>query len=167
MLVLLSLLPVFITISNNNKKESFGSAEKYKTQLMDISSEELEKGIIINKEQRYLTFLDKVLINYKKNIKGENMCNPQISDLLESKIFNQAYAEYNNVQDIHQDKCISISHYLCETIDPSIRIQENTRFPPKWMVKSHKDLPPPTMINLKCFNDNYKCCKKSADNILM
>lgn len=132
------------------------------------------KDNISNKKQIYLNFLGNLYDNYKikkSKLPTEEICNPAIQELLENETLKDTYSKYstNNdsnqetivVPNVHQDKCISIANYLCDTTDPSIYMSENPYFAPRWLVNTYKNMPAPNMTNLNCFKTNYMCCKKS------
>ena len=127
------------------------------------------------KEQRYLSFLDNVNENFKskspKTGPFRGSCDDKINTMVQLKALNEEYSRsaqtLGTAQNIgtpqsgsHQDPCVSVSQYLCEFTHPNMYLSE-TQMAPKWLMKSLKNKPPPTHINLSCFATNYDCCKQS------
>lgn len=167
-ILILFIIGIFVFVFLYQRKESFISNynDKYEKYKYDLP----------NKKQIYLNFLGNLYDNYKlkkSKIPNEDICNPAIQELLENETLKETYSKYsyspnNNfsnenivIPNVHQDKCISIANYLCDTTDPSIYMSENPYFPARWLMNTYKNTPVPKMTNLNCFKTNYMCCKKS------
>lgn len=117
------------------------------------------------KEQRYLSFLGNVNENFKskspKTGPFRGSCDDKINTMIQLKALNEEYSRILSKSAAHQDPCVAVSQYLCEFTHPNMYLSE-TQMAPKWLVKSLKNKPPPTHINLSCFATNYDCCKNAT-----
>ena len=69
--------------------------------------------------------------------------------------------EFNKKGELSID-CTALSNHLCQFTDPNFYIPSDRVYaPPPWLIKSYKDLEYLKQTNLKCFNENFACCKKS------
>lgn len=143
------------------KKTSESFQDTYKTYIID---EKLP-------QQRYLTFLENMYSEFKNKTKNID----KLNDSIENSILFPVYKkwdentpdkknykkEINKKGDISID-CTALSNHLCEFTDPNFYIPSNRVYaPPPWLLKTYKDLEYPKQVNLKCFNQNSSCCKKS------
>jgi hypothetical protein len=115
------------------------------------------------KEQRYLTFLSNLNENFKskapKTGPFRGSCDDKINNAIQLKALHEEYSRLPKTNS-HQDSCLAAANHLCEFTHPYMYLSE-TQMPPKWLMKSLKNLPLPTHVNLSCFASNYNCCKQS------
>lgn len=124
-------------------------------------------------QQRYLTFLENIYSEFKNKTKNFD----KLTDTMENWILFPVYKkwdektpdklpykkEFNKKGDISID-CTALSNHLCQFTDPNFYIPSDRVYaPPPWLLKSYKDLEYPKQTNLKCFNQNSSCCKKSLN----
>lgn len=118
------------------------------------------------KEQRYLSFLSNVNENFKSKAPKigafRGSCDDKINTQIQLKALHQEYSRIHGGNN-GGDPCVSAAHYLCEFTHPNMYLSE-TQMAPKWLMKSLKNQPPPTHINLSCFASNYDCCKQSFNH---
>ena len=117
------------------------------------------------KEQRYLTFLGNLDKNFKskspKTGPFRGSCDDKINTLLQLTALDEEYSNlHKKTNTFNSDPCVAVSNYLCEFTHPNMYLSE-TSMPPKWLMSSLKNIPPPTHTNLNCFATNYNCCKHS------
>lgn len=159
MIIIIIFIVIFILIFTQ-KYESFNQ-DPYKTYIFD---EKLQ-------QQPYLTFLDNMYTEFKNKTKTID----KLTDNVENDILFQVYKkwddntpdktlykkDFNKKGDISID-CTALSNNLCQFTDPNFYIpSDRTYAPPPWLLKSYKNLQYPKQTNLKCFNQNSSCCKKS------
>jgi hypothetical protein len=124
------------------------------------------------KDQRYLSFLSNVNENFKskapKTGAFRGSCDDRINTQIQLKALHEEYSRIQGTEHsrIHGgnnggDPCVSVANYLCEFTHPNMYLSE-TQMAPKWLMKSLKDVSPPTHINLSCFATNYDCCKNAT-----
>jgi len=117
------------------------------------------------KEQCYLTFLDNLNDNFKskspKTGPFRGSCDDKINTLLQLTALDEEYSNlHKKTNEFESDPCVAVSNYLCTFTHPNMFLSE-TSMPPKWLMSSLKNIPPPTHTNLQCFATNYNCCKQS------
>lgn len=158
-MITIILFIVIVILLSKKTSESF--QDTYKTYIID---EKLP-------QQRYLTFLENMYSEFKNKTKNID----KLNDSIENNILFPVYKkwdentpnkpiykkEINKNGDISID-CTALSNHLCEFTDPNFYIPSNRVYaPPPWLLKTYKDLEYPKQVNLKCFNQNSSCCKKS------
>lgn len=124
-------------------------------------------------QQRYLTFLENMYSEFKNKTKNID----KLTDTIENEILFPVYKkwdentpdkpmykkEFNKKGDVSID-CTALSNHLCQFTDPNFYIPSDRVYaPPPWLLKSYKNLEYPKQTNLKCFNQNSSCCKKSLN----
>lgn len=151
---------IILIILFTKSYESFNQ-DQYKSYVFD---EKL-------KSQEYLSFLENVYSEFKKKTKTID----KLTDDIENDILSPIYKkwdentpnktiykkELNKKGELSID-CTALSNHLCQYTDPNFYISSDRVYaPPPWLIKSYKDLEYPKQTNLKCFNENFACCKKS------
>ena len=108
--------------------------------------------------QVYLDFLEGINDQYLSQTPSSTLFRgAALSKPLEDKILRDAYSKLNSSQ-AHKDSCVSKAISICEMTDPIMSLSQ-TRYPPKWLIKSLKDQSPPSSTNLSCFESTYACCR--------
>jgi hypothetical protein len=124
------------------------------------------------KEQRYLHFLSDVNDSVKEQMPKTGVfrgsCDDKVNIDIQKKVLNRAYMKVIKdnglIKDFQKDVCVSAANYLCEMTDPTLYLSQS-RMPPRWMMKSYRDVHLPKNTDLACFVSNYNCCKKSMTNL--
>jgi hypothetical protein len=113
------------------------------------------------KPQRYINFLS--TLNDMYISKTQHPMFPLrgagVSKNTENEVIKAAYSTIPP-QSSFKDECVEKANYLCEMTDPQMYLPE-TRYPPRWELKSLKDIPLPKRTDLACYNSNYSCCKNA------
>lgn len=69
---------------------------------------------------------------------------------------------YSTEKDDNLDPCVYKSNQLSQYTNPRLYLSsDNTRFPPRWLVKTYKNTPLPKTTNLKLWTDMYNCCQNN------
>lgn len=69
---------------------------------------------------------------------------------------------YSIEKDDNLDHCLYKANFLSEYTNPKLYLSsDNTRFPPRWLVKTYKNTPLPKTTNLKLWTDMYNCCQNN------
>lgn len=130
--------------------------------------------------QKYLTFLNDINESFKQKIKNTTELNAErcsgqgsnieLDENTQREILQPVYKKwaqkfpkyFNKTSDALD--CVSISDNLCQFTDPNFYLSSDRVYaPPPWTIKSYKDIEYSKQTNLKCFNENLSCCKKSLD----
>lgn len=154
-IILLLIIIVILLFANNyeNFNQDFYKSYKIDKQL---------------KRQEYLTFLDDTYNEFKTKTKNID----KLTDSVQKDILFPVYKKwdettpkklsYINKQNDKSIDCVGLSNYLCQFTDPNFYISSDKVYaPPPWLINSYKDIDYSKQTNLKCFNENLSCCKKS------
>lgn len=159
-IIILFVIILILIILFTKNYESF-TQDRYKNYIFD---EKL-------KPQEYLTFLENVYSEFKKKTKNID----KLTDNIENEILSPIYKKWDentpnktiykkeiNKKGEPSIDCTALSNHLCQFTDPNFYIPSDRVYaPPPWLIKSYKDLEYLKQTNLKCFNQNFACCKKS------
>jgi hypothetical protein len=119
------------------------------------------------KKQRYLSFLDNLNVRFKSNLPKtgpyRGTCDDKLNQTLQNKslndVFNSEIKNNDLEESFRKDPCVAVSNYLCEFTDPNMYLSES-QMPPRWIMKSLKDQPLPSHVDIHCFNRIYNCCRQ-------
>lgn len=103
----------------------------------------------INREQKYLDFLNELNDEYKsrkKDLQLKDLCNDKINIEIQKQSLKSAFKKPKN-----NKECAYKASNICEFIDPYLYLSESKNFPPPWIVKSYKDLDLPKHVDINCF----------------
>lgn len=155
-LIFLILLS-YLLYSQRQVKEHFQTIPNtYDTQSVDVPL----------KQDVYMNFLDTLNTNYKH------------MDTLENKSLDEAFAtvpgdgkeifasslfvkEEPSIDFVDKSKndCLYKANHISEYTNPMFYLSETKYFPPRWIVKTYKDIPLPKHTNLKQWQNMFNCCK--------
>jgi hypothetical protein len=119
------------------------------------------------KENRYLSFLSKAHDAFKLKAprKGpfRGTCDDKVNVAMQREALKTAFKDTSRDLDekFPKDPCVAISNHLCEFTDPNLYLSES-RFPPRWLMKTMKGQTLPMQTNIPCYNRTYDCCKQST-----
>jgi hypothetical protein len=140
--------------------EHFATGDKNKLAIDPFSSYTIDDTSHLH-PQRNLHFLSTINDAYISKVSSSNTFRGSgLTKNLEKQILKDAYNGVTLESPPHKDTCLSKSISLCEMTDPLMYIPQRS-YPPKWLIKSLKDAPPPNYTNMSCFASNYACCKSS------
>lgn len=159
MIILILIIIIFLITKNFE----YFNQDPYKNY---ISEEKLQ-------DQTYLTFLENVYTEFKDKTKSIDKLTDQTENDILSPVYKKwdentpnkpAYKkDFNKKGDVSID-CTALSNHLCQFTDPNFYIPSDRVYsPPPWLLKTYKNLEYPKQVNLKCFNQNSSCCKKSLN----
>lgn len=100
----------------------------------------------------------KALLDTFKTVKEKNIDDD--SNLFDKNIPNYSKLQFN-IEDENQI-CRNKASQLCERTDPLLYINQNTNFPPRWLLKTYKDVSLPKHTDLKCWSNMLNCCKTNV-----
>ena len=151
------IIIVIAYITLNHSVEHFVTGDKSKLLIDPYNRYTIDDPTKLH-PQRYLDFLSTMNDIYVSKVPSSNTFRGSgLTNGLENEILKDVY---NNViidSKPHKDTCLST---LCEMTDPLMYLPQRS-YPPKWLIKSLRDIPPPKYTNMSCFASNYACCKSS------
>jgi len=131
------------------------------------------------KEQRLLDFFDTINLQTKERIaaslpktaskfngycKNMRHVNQSIQNDITKNAYDSLLKSHPDLKNnFKQDPCVAAANYICEFTDPLLYLSQ-TRMPPRWLIKTLRDVDPPKNTYITCYNSIYDCCKRKKQS---
>jgi hypothetical protein len=148
-LVLLIIIYLFRNFCLGPETEHFVS-EKHLNLKRQLDLQ-LDEDIYMN----FLSDIDQKLNLNKENKNEFDVCDNKIIKKVQKKALNEAFEKIQ----AKNTSCVYKAIHLSEFTNPMFYLADRTTFPPRWLVKTYKDIPLPKTVNLKQWTNMYNCCK--------
>jgi hypothetical protein len=177
-IVIVFIITILINLKNTNEHFTQNEQE-YKQQII---TEPLKQDL-------YMNFLGDLNNSFKKNLNDESngknlaikqqiMCDDKVKIKVQTKALNEAFEKISidkskifkspvfdnspsqlDFIDNSKNNCLYKANHISEFTNPMFYLSETITFPPRWLMKTYKDVPLPKHTSLKQWNNMYNCCK--------
>lgn len=132
------------------------------------SIENFELNKLVKKEgiknDVYMDFLSDLNEKLIKESKGK-MCDDKTMKKVQKKALNEEFEKIPPLKFDSKWSCVHKAIHLSEFTNPMFYLSDRVTFPPRWLVKTYKDIPLAKITDIKQWNSMYNCCKTGNKNV--